>query len=338
MEYLIIAILILASGLFSGLTLGLLSLSKSELEMKIKTGNKKAEKVYSVRKRGNLLLCTLLVGNVAVNSAISIILASVVSGLLAGVIATSIILIFGEIIPQATFSKYALELGSRTTWLVKIFIVIFFPICFPIAYLLDKALGREMPTIWNKKEIGEIVKIHEDSSISDIDADEERIILGALSFSDKRVKDVLTPRTEIVAFKEDSILNIKVLNKIKKSGHSRCPVYKDNINDVVGILFVRDLIALKIGKKLKDVYKKGNLINISLNTKLDVILNRFIKNRTHMAFVFDEYGELEGLVTLEDVIEEILRVEIVDETDTVVDLRKRALENAKKKLAKLNQR
>ena len=153
MDYLIVIILVLLSGLFSGLTLGLLSLDKNELKRKISLGNKQAKKVYTVRKKGNLLLCTLLLGNVAVNSTLAIFLGNIASGVIAGLIATGLIVIFGEIIPQATFARYALAVGARTAWLVKIFIIILFPICWPIAWVLDKTLGEEMPTVYSKKEL-----------------------------------------------------------------------------------------------------------------------------------------------------------------------------------------
>ena len=126
MDYFIVIILVAFSGVFSGLTLGFFSLGKDDLERKAELKDKDAIKVYKIRKDGNLLLCTLLIGNVAVNSAISIFLGSITSGVAAGFIATSLIVIFGEIIPQATFSRYALIVGARLAWLVRLFIFIFF--------------------------------------------------------------------------------------------------------------------------------------------------------------------------------------------------------------------
>lgn len=129
MSYLIVILLIILSALFSGLTLSLLSLDKGDLKRKASLGNKDAKKVYAVRKSGNLLLCTLLMGNVAVNSTVAIFLGNIASGVVAGLIATGLIVIFGEIIPQAAFSRHALKVGAHTAWLVRIFIVIFFPVC-----------------------------------------------------------------------------------------------------------------------------------------------------------------------------------------------------------------
>ncbi len=326
----IIILLVALSGLFSGLTLGLLGLDKTDLERKIKLGNKKAKKVYSVRKKGNLLLCTLLLGNVAVNSTLAVFLGSFATGIFAVIISTSLIVVFGEIIPQATISRYALEVGAKTVWVVKIFIVILYPVCWPIAKTLDKILGEEMTTIWSRHEIEEIIKLHEDSSNSSIDADEEKIILGALAFSKKNVEEIITPRIVVFSLEIDTILTKKILKEIKDSGFTRIPVYKKKIDKLIGILYSKDLIGIQKETRVKNIYRK-NLLKTTNNKKLDSILNQFIKERIHLAVVFNKYKEFVGIVTLEDIIEEILRKEIVDEYDNDVDLQKVARKKAKKK-------
>lgn len=330
MNYIIVIFLVLLSGLFSGLTLGLLSLDKNELKRKISFGDKEAKKVYSVRKRGNLLLCTLLLGNVGVNSALAVFLGSITSGFAAGLTATGLIVIFGEIIPQATFARYALKVGAKTAWLVKFFIFLLFPICWPIAWVLDKALGEEMQNIYSKKELMKIVEEHGGAKESDVDADEERIVRGALSYSDESTESVMTPRTVVYALGLDAILNNKLLNDIKKEGFTRIPVYKDSIDNVIGILYVKDLINIKAKTKIKDVYRREKILIVSKDLKLDKLLNMFIKSKTHLACVKNEYQGLEGVVTLEDVIEEIIRLEIMDETDKVPDLQVKAKKKRKK--------
>jgi len=192
MTYLIIVFLIILSGIFSGLTIGFFSLNKSDLKRKAKLNNDIAKKVYAIRKNGNLLLSTLLIGNVAVNSALSIFLGSITSGLLAGILATSLIVIFGEIIPQASFSRNAMFWGYKFSFFVRIVILILYPITFVIAKSLDKILGAELPTIYSKKELIKIIEEHEDSPQSDLDADEEKILKGALTFSDKVAEDIMT--------------------------------------------------------------------------------------------------------------------------------------------------
>ncbi|NQT50011.1 DUF21 domain-containing protein [Candidatus Kuenenbacteria bacterium] len=331
MGYLIVICLIGLSALFSGLTLGLLSLDRSELERKMSMGDKRAKKVYAVRKRGNLLLCTLLLGNVAVNSVLAIFLGNITSGVVAGFSATGLILIFGEIIPQAAFSRYALIIGAKTAWLVKIFIVFLFPICFPISWVLDKALGEELTTIYSKKELMKIVEEHEGIKESEIDADENRIIKGALSFSDKNARQIMTPRTVVFSLDVDKVFDKKLLNRIKGKGFNRIPVYEGSIDNPVGVLFVKDLIGIEMGTKISDVCNRQKFIEIAQDEPLDDLLNEFIKKKVHMAFVKDEYGSLQGVVTLEDVIEEVFDIEILDETDKVVDLQKLARAKNKKK-------
>lgn len=326
MNFLIIFVLISLSALFSGLTLSLLSLDKNELKRKVSLGDKEAEKVYTVRRRGNLLLCTLLLGNAGVNSAVAILLGGMINGFLAGFLATGLIVIFGEIIPQATFSRYALKIGAKTTGIVKFFIVLLFPICWPIAFFLDKILGDEMATIYSKKELIKIIKEHGGSEHSEVDADEERIIEGALSFSDKNVEQIITPRTMVFALEINRILDKKLLDKIKEEGFARIPVYRNTIDNMVGILYIKDLINIENGIKVGNICRKENILIVSRKQKLDQILNLFISSKTHLAIVKDEYQGLEGVVSLEDVIEEILNQEIVDENDDIIDLQKQARE------------
>ncbi len=334
MEYLIVIILVIMSGLFSGLTLGLFSLNPSSLERKIKLGNKQAEKVYKIRKNGNLLLCTLLLGNVAVNSALAIFLGSVAPGLIAGLISTGLIVIFGEILPQAVFSRFALTLGSKTAWIVRIFIILLFPIAAPLAFILNKILGKELPTIWEKNEIKEIIKAHEDSKLSSIDSDEEKIILGALSYSDKTAASIMTPKTVVYALNITTEITRSLLNEIKSKGLTRVPVYKSTQDDIKGILYTKMLIGLRgdEGKNVSDFCIEDNVISIKEKMNLDKLFNLFIKKKAHMAFLYDDFGTLQGIVTLEDVLEEILKTEIMDEADKVKDMQTYAKEKFNKDL------
>ena len=335
MTYLIVTVLVLCSALFSGLTLGFFSLNKDDLERKADLGDKQAKKVYSVRKNGNLLLCTLLIGNVAVNSVLAIFLGSIATGVAAGFMATGLIVIFGEIIPQAAFSRYALILGSRLYWLVRLFIIILFPICWPLGWVLDKVLGDELDTVYSKRELVKMIEKHEDLTESDIDEDEERIIKGGLSYSDKTAQDIMTPRVEMFALKKDQKLDKKTLTKIVATGHSRIPVYKERMDNIVGMLYTKDLIAIDLKNKTTGTVARKNVIFVDSATHLDDLLNDFKKTRNHLFIVIDEYNSVVGLVTIEDVIEEIIGAEIVDEFDVHVDLQEHAKRKAKKRTKKV---
>src|SRR6266404_2077134 len=201
MKYLIIFGLLCLSALFSGLTLGLMSLGPHELKRKMALGDVRAKRIYAVRKRGNLLLVTLLVGNVASISSMSIFLDSISGGWIAGITTTALITIFGEILPQALFSRYAMQLGSQTAWLVRIIMFLLYPVTAPLAWVLDKALGDELPTVYSRRELVGILQEHGGSTL---DADEERIARGALTFSDKRIEEVMTPRFMVTGIEQDN--------------------------------------------------------------------------------------------------------------------------------------
>lgn len=315
MEYFIVFCLVGMSAFFSGLTLGFFSLNKDDLKRKAGLGDKTAQKVYDIRKNGNLLLCTLLIGNVAVNSTLSIFLGSIAPGVVAGFIATVLIVVFGEIVPQSVFSRYALVLGAKFVWVVRIFIFIFYPISFPIALVLDNILGDEMSTIYSRKELIEIIEEHEDSEHSDIDQDDERIIKGALSFSDKIVEEVMVPRSQMHFLQDKKRFSKVLIKEIYDIGHSRIPVYGINRDDIVGILFVKDLILQDWkGKKVGDVMN-DKVIYIRDTDKLDSVLNKFQKTRRIMFIVRNKYQEVCGLITVEDLLEEIIGEEIEDEFD-----------------------
>lgn len=331
MDYLIVFILIVFSAIFSGLTLGFFSLNRDDLKRKAKLGDKQAKKIYELREKGNLLLCTLLIGNVAVNATLSIFLGSIAKGVTAGFIATGLIVIFGEIAPQATFSRYALTLGSKFVWLVKIFRFILFPICWPLARLLDKILGNELPTVYSKHELVKLIEDHEDLKESDVDADEERIIKGALSFSDKKVQIIMTPRTEVVLLQYDQILDKKTITKIRDSGHSRIPVYKKDSDDIVSILYVKDLVGLNWQNKKIGTLARQGAIFVDYDKPLDDLLNDFKRKKNHLFIVLNEFGGVSGIVTVEDVLEEIIGAEIVDEFDKYEDLQEVAKNKMKKK-------
>lgn len=327
MEYLIVTVLVILSACFSGLTLGFFSLNLTSLERKIKLGDPRAKKVYPIRKNGNLLLCTLLVGNVAVNATAAIFLGEIASGLVAGIVSTVLIVIFGEIIPQAFFSRHALTLGAKTVWLVKIFIFLLYPIAYPLSLALDKLLGEELQTLWTKKEIKEIIKDHSKGEDADLDKDEERILLGALSYSETIVKKVMTPKTVIYSLDKTTILDKEKLLEIREKGFTRIPVFETREDNIIGTLYAKDLIGLFIETKtVGDMLTDKKPILVKDTMLLDNLMNHFIKTKVHIAIVYDSFGTFTGITTLEDVIEDIIRVEIVDELDKTVDMQQLASE------------
>jgi len=300
MEYFISTVLVILSGLFSGLTLGILSLDAQSLRRRAKHGDKDAAIIYPIRQKGNLVLATLLLGNVVVNTTLSIFLGTIASGVVAGFIATGLIVIFGEIVPQAVISRYALWFGARTIWFTRIAIIIASPVVYPIAKALDYFLGSEMPTIYSKKELMEIISEHEDSEHSTIDEDEERIVHGALQFSHMMVREVMTPAERVVSFDENQRLNEEFYTQVYEHGFSRLPIYSGDPSNIIGIMYVKDLIVEDENitiKETEDAFD-ANCLAVRAGDKLDVVLGRMLKSKHHIAIVRNQNKRFVGVISL----------------------------------------
>lgn len=333
----ILCFLLLLSGLFSGLNLGLMALECTELLVLEKCGTdaekKHARKIYPVRKKSNYLLCTLLLGNVLVNNTLTILLDDLTSGMIAIILSTFGIVIFGEIIPQAICSRHGLAIGARTLWVTKLFMLITFPLSYPISRILDFVLGEEIRNVYNRKRLMEFIRVTQD--YNDLQTDEVDIISGALELTKKTVADVMTKVNDVFMVPIDSVLDFETVSEIIKRGYSRIPVYDGDRNNVVALLNIKDLAFVDPDtnthlKTLVEFY--NHPVNyVFEDTTLDVMLNEFKKGRSHLAFVrrvisdedVDPFYELLGIVTLEDVIEEIIQSEIIDETDVLTDNRRK---------------
>jgi len=315
MDYFVLGVLLILSACFSGLNLGMMSLGPHDLKRKAEMGDKRAEKIYPIRKRGNLLLVTLLLGNVAVNAAIAIFMGSIASGVLAGLVSTLLITIFGEIVPQAIFSRFALSIGAKVVWLVKIFIVVLYPIAAPMAFIIDKVLGKELPTIYSKHELRKIIAEHSNSTASDIEEDEANIARGAFTFGDKTVKEVMVPRSKVITLSDKDVLNKKTIRMLGEHSFPRVPVLGNKGLFVHGIIYTYDLLNLSnLHKKAIDICHK-KVIFVNEDEKLDFVLNKFLHKKHHMFIVVNEFQEYSGIITIEDILEEILGQEIIDEFD-----------------------
>ena len=329
MNILLAIICISFSALFSSLTIGLMSLDLSTLRRKIKHGNTDAQKVYEIRENGMLLLTTLLLGNAAANSFFAILLGDTVHGFLAGILATILLFLFGEILPQAVVSRFALQFGAKAAGVIRVIMWILFPICYPIAWVLNKLLGEEGPTRYSKRDILSIIE-DDTSADTGLDQDERRIAHGAFSFSHRQVEHVMTPNTVVKIVHADDVIDKAYLADLKDSGYSRLPVGTDDPNVFVGILYLKDLLGIRLPKKVRDVMD-DTVHFVRPSDPLDAVLNQFIKTKMHLFVVLDEFGGFEGVITVEDVIEEIIGAEIMDEDDVVPDLRKGAIEKKTRK-------
>ena len=176
------------------------------------------------RKRGNLLLCTLLLGNTAVNAMLSILLADWAGGILGFIISTLVILIFGEIMPQAVCSRYALSIGSRAVPIVRVIMILLLPVTYPLAWILDKALGKELATTYSNAEMLKLLQIHVAENA--MDPDTGKTMTGALKYKEMAVQDVMTPLANTFMLNTDEKLSFETIARIFKTGYSRIPVYE----------------------------------------------------------------------------------------------------------------
>jgi len=311
--------LLFMSGLFSGLNLGFMSLGKEELQRKIKLGDNRAEVVYRLRKNGNLLLCTILIGNVLVNNILAIYMGEMFTGTTAVIVATSLVVVFGEILPQAICSRYPLEVGAKAAPVFRIFMIALYVICKPLSWVMDKLLGPEPPVRHTKFEIGEMIKDHELDENTDIDAREAKTVMGALTFSGKTAREVMTPKKNVFRFYEDQKLTSELIESIKDKGHTRIPVFKSKKDQVVGVVLVKKLLGVRKGSMI--INQAIDPITVKDTTKLDDILEIFRTARQHLLIVVDEHDNVLGIITLEDIHEEIFGYEILDETDKFEDMR-----------------
>ncbi len=312
MDILIIIALISASGMFSGLTIGLMGLGVDEVQRSSDLGDRNAMRVLPIVKQGNLLLVTLLLGNTAVNATLSIFLGGVVGeGVMAGIISTALILLFGEVLPAAILTRHALFVGARVAGVVRVLMFVFYPFAGPIAFILDKTLGAELPDLLNRRELRHVIETHHKSEESDIDALDRNILLGALSLQDITVESIMTPKEKVHTVRLKDELDEEKIEQLKKSGYTRFPVVQDD--RIVGVLNIKRLLGL--GDKLGSVenFTAGHkFVHVQADAKADDMLHRMIKGKVHMATVVGQ-SEWIGIVTMEDILEKIVGHEISDE-------------------------
>lgn len=304
------------SGLCSGLNVSLLALDISDLKRKAKLGNKAAQRVLPLRRNSHLTLAAILLVNVAAVSATSLVLEHAFNGLIAGIVTTLLIVIFGEIFPQALLSKRALFYMSFATPLLKAMILITYPVSKPLQLLLDKLLGTEQHQLQTRHELGIMITEHLGREESELDEDEVEIIRGALQLSEKRVRDIMMPIKNVFWLTPDTVLDDAKIDEIKAAGRSRIPIFNRRLTKCYGVLLMKDLVDIDFDEheyRVDDLPLHPTQMVGSM-TALDTMFRKFIGARSHLMPIEKE-DEIVGIATIEDLIEEILGHEIEDETD-----------------------
>ncbi|XP_067565844.1 metal transporter CNNM1 isoform X3 [Pseudorca crassidens] len=342
------AFLLLAlSALFSGLRLSLLSLDPVELRVLRNSGSaaeqEQARRVQAVRGRGTHLLCTLLLGQAGANAALAgWLCASLPPGVgdtgedygdagthfpwLPALVCTGAVFLGAEICPYSVCSRHGLAIASHSVCLTRLLMAAAFPVCYPLSRLLDWALRQEISTFYTREKLLETLRAAD--PYSDLVKEELNIIQGALELRTKVVEEVLTPLGDCFMLRSDAVLDFATVSEILRSGYTRIPVYEgDQRHNIVDILFVKDLAFVDPDDctPLLTVTRFYNrpLHCVFNDTRLDTVLEEFKKGKSHLAIVQrvnnegegDPFYEVMGIVTLEDIIEEIIKSEILDETD-----------------------
>ncbi|KAI4301282.1 hypothetical protein L6164_034575 [Bauhinia variegata] len=395
-------LLVIFAGIMSGLTLGLMSLGLVELEILQRSGTstekKQAAAILPVVQKQHQLLVTLLLCNAAAMEALPIYLDKIFHPFVAVLLSVTFVLAFGEIIPQAICSRFGLYVSANFVWLVRILMIICYPIAFPIAKVLDAVLGHDN-VLFRRAQLKALVSIHsqEAGKGGELTHDETTIISGALDLTEKTAEEAMTPIESTFSLDVDSKLNWEAIGKILARGHSRVPVYSGNPKNIIGLLLVKSLLTVRAETETPiSAVSIRRIPRVPADMPLYDILNEFQKGSSHMAAVVRvkrqsnnpqaaidthnsddnkttnrspqltmpllikssektenlvitidkpprsiakeqtfqqngthhlpdnvEDGEVIGIITLEDVFEELLQEEIVDETDVYIDVHKR---------------
>lgn len=334
MEYVFIALLLLGSAFFSGTEIAYTSLSKLKMKKEEENPGVIQKLVHFIYNRYDYALSTVLIGNNLVNIAATSIATVIAVDLAASanlsddtasgivtVVMTVIILIVGEITPKMIARRCSDQFARMAAWPLLILMIVFFP-----AVWLTSGIVNLFGRLWRRKdgqhvtiteeEFENILDTAEDEGV--IDENETDLLQSALEFTDLDAGDILTPRIDVVGFEMHESID-RILEVISEYQFSRYPVYDKTIDHVVGILFVKHFLKeLAEGReaKLEDLMLEPLYIPKSM--KLHEIMNQFRIKRTHMAVVADEYGGITGIVTMEDVLEQLVG-DIWDENDDIVN-------------------
>ncbi|KAI0142695.1 hypothetical protein GGR57DRAFT_485804 [Xylariaceae sp. FL1272] len=333
--YIVSMVLVLLGGAFAGLTIALMG--QDEIYLQVisldheEPQRKNAKRVHDLLNRGkHWVLVTLLLSNVIVNETLPVVLDRCFGGGIAAVVGSTIlIVIFGEILPQSICVRYGLQIGGYMSKPVLLLMYLMAPVAWPTAKLLDWLLGEDHGTVYKKSGLKTLVTLHK--SLGEVDErlnqDEVTIISAVLDLKRKPVEEVMTPMDDVFVMSEDTVLDEKTIDQILDAGYSRIPIHQSGKpTNFVGMLLVKILITYdpEDGKRVRD-FALATLPETRPETSCLDILNFFQEGKSHMVLISEYPGEDHGalgVITLEDVIEELIGEEIIDESDVYVDVHK----------------
>lgn len=325
-QCIVIIICIIFSGFFSASETSFTSLNIIRLKNMAQNGNRRAEKTLKLAESYDSVLSTILIGNNIVNivcASVATLLFSELLGAKVGVpvstaVITVAVLIFGEVSPKSLAKEHAESFALAVTPILKTLTVILSPLNFLFAQwkkLLNRIFKKKSDHAVTPEELMTIV---DEAQIGGgIDDESSDLIRSAIEFDDIDVFDILTPRVDVIAIEKDNTV-AEVTKIFTENPHSRLPVYEENIDHVIGVIHEKDFFcALQSGAKTIDSIVK-KVAFVSPTMKISDLLRLLQKEKSHMAIVIDEFGGTEGIVTLEDILEELVG-DIWDEHDVVID-------------------
>lgn len=321
----ILIVLVLSYSFFSAAETAFSSLNRVKIKALANTGNNRAKSTLKLDEKFSKLLTTVLIGNTIVNVVAASLATVLFTNLyknngvaISSIIMTLVIMIVGEILPKNIAKHMPEKFALAITPVLSLLVFVFSPITY-LFDLIEKLFSsniEEDDTYSTEEFITLVEEANEDGEIEDHEAD---LITNALEFNDIDVGEIFTPRIDIVAIDIDdtSIEEIEVL--YRDSGYSRLPVYKDSIDNIIGVLHEKDFyyhLFYEKSTNIKDILQ--DVIYTSPQVKISSLLKQFQKTKLHMAIVCDEYGGTEGIITMENILEELVG-EIYDEHDEIVE-------------------
>lgn len=283
--------LVLFAGIMSGLTLGLMSMSPVDLEVLKRSGTplqkKQAASIFPVVEKQHQLLVTLLLCNAIANEALPIFLDKMVHPVVAVILSVTFVLAFGEVIPQALCTRYALAIGAGCVWLVKGLMTACWIIAYPIAKLLDYLLGHDN-ALFKRAQLKALVSIHnaEEGQGGELTRDETNIISGALDLTTKIAEEAMTPIESTFSIDVNDTLSWELLTQILARGHSRIPIHDGDKKNIIGVLLAKSLLTVRPEDNTPVSSASIRRIpRMESDMPLYDVLNEFQKGGSHMAMV-----------------------------------------------------
>lgn len=327
-KYIAIALLLVMSALFSSMETAFSTVNKIRLKHQASNGNKKAERALKIAENFDKALTTILVGNNIVNilsSSLGTVIFTELFGAAGVAVATAVmtvlVLIFGEIIPKSFAKQHAEQCALAFAGILNAIMWLLTPISAVFAFL-QKAMAKiskaDISPNFTEDELKYIIDEIEDQGV--LEEQESDLVRSALEFDETTIEQILVPRVKVVAIERSEDTD-KIMEIFIRDRYSRLPVYDKSIDNIVGLINEKDFFALTVrseGKpaNIESIIQKA--LYVSEMKLISEVLYEMQRTKIHMAIVKDQYGGTSGIVTMEDIIEELVG-EIYDENDEVID-------------------